>query len=403
MSERYFKDWLPAFLSYASHVEAPRIMQFWSGVSAIAGALRKKVWIDQHYYRWSPNFFIMLVAPPGVVAKSTTAEMALALLREVPGIKFGPDIVTWPALVSAFAAASESFQHGEDWIPMSPITMVSSEFGNLLDPSDKGMVNLFIDLWDGRKKLDKQTKMSGDDLVEAPWANMIACTTPNWISDNMSNAMIGGGFMSRCVCLYTERKFKTVAYPGRMIPPDIEETRRKLIHDLEHIAVHLCGEYAIDEEAYAWGTQWYDQMWIDADYTNEQMSAYRSRKQTHVHKLAMILAASQRDELHITLLDLKTAESMLSAIEADMPKIFSHIGRTKDSLQAERFIDLIRRKGKVPYEEAYKSVHVYFPDFKDFEGILAGSIRSGQLKLTQASDGKFWLESVGIPPAVIPG
>ena len=104
---RNFRDWLEAFCDYAQYGEAPRRMYFWVGVSAVAGALRRKVWIDQAYFRWHPNFYIILVAPPGIVSKSTTASIAMRLLRRVPRIKFGPDVVTWQALVGAFAEATE--------------------------------------------------------------------------------------------------------------------------------------------------------------------------------------------------------------------------------------------------------------------------------------------------------
>lgn len=78
---------------------------FISGLSlAIAGALRRKVWIDQAYFKWYSNFYIIpLVAPPGIVSKSTTAGIGMSILREVPGVNFGPDVVTWPAFVEAFA------------------------------------------------------------------------------------------------------------------------------------------------------------------------------------------------------------------------------------------------------------------------------------------------------------
>ncbi|MEM5734298.1 hypothetical protein AAEI00_21825, partial [Shewanella algae] len=75
------------------------------------GALRRKVWIPQGYFNWYCNMYIVMVAPPGIVAKSTTTNIAMQLLRRVPGIKFGPDIVTWQALVTAFADANESFPY----------------------------------------------------------------------------------------------------------------------------------------------------------------------------------------------------------------------------------------------------------------------------------------------------
>ena len=53
--------------------------------------------------------------------------------------------------------------------------------------------------------------------------------------------------------------------------------------------------------------------------------------------LAMILAASCRDDLVITEEDLKTSNDMVTTLEADMPRVFGKIGRTDISVQAERF------------------------------------------------------------------
>ena len=92
--KRNFPSWLDTYVTYAAHTEAPKLMHFWAGVWTIAGVLRKRVWMDQVAFRWVPNFFIVFVAPPGIVSKSTTAGFAEAFLRDIPGIKFGPDVVT---------------------------------------------------------------------------------------------------------------------------------------------------------------------------------------------------------------------------------------------------------------------------------------------------------------------
>ena len=65
-------------------------MYAWVGVSTIAGALRRKVWIDQAYFKWYPNFYIILVAPPGIVAKSTTASLGMRLCGVSPVSASGP-------------------------------------------------------------------------------------------------------------------------------------------------------------------------------------------------------------------------------------------------------------------------------------------------------------------------
>jgi len=69
-------------------------------------------------------------------------------------------------------------------------------------------------------------------------------------------------------------------------------------------------------------------------------------------------------------------------------------------MQAERFIEFVRRKGLVTYHEAYRMIHIYFPDFRDFEGILSGAINSGQLKIVNTANG-IMLQAVTKPTAQI--
>lgn len=394
---RNYADWLGAFCDYAQFGEAPRKMYFWAGVSAIAGALRRKVWIDQAYFKWYPNFYIVLVAPPGIVSKSTTASVAMRLLRRVPGVKFGPDVVTWQALVTAFAEATEMFQLESDYHVMSSITIESSEFGNLLNPADKDMVDLLVSLWDGKQgAFEKRTKMSGNDKVENPWINLIACTTPAWIAGNFPEYMIGGGFTSRCVFVYAEEKHQYVAYPGLHVPKNLHSIEDRLVQDLEHISLSLAGEYHLDEGAIEWGETWYKHHYTHrpAGLDDDRFGGYIARKQTHIHKLAMILAAARHDRLVIEKGDLETANDMVTDLEKDMPLVFGKIGRTDLSLQTDRFLSYIRRRERVTYLEAYRYIHSYFPSNREFEDMLAGCIRAGLVKMQQEGQ-TMWLVSAG--------
>lgn len=383
---RQFPDWLSAFMDYASYGEAPRHMYFWSGVSAVAGALRRKVWIDQAYFKWFPNFYIVLVAPPGIVSKSTTAGIAMNLLRKVPGIRFGPDVVTWPALISAFAESTEGFELNSEVHVMSALTLESSEFGNLLNPQDKDMVDLLVALWDGKPgTFEKKTKHSGNDSVENPWINLIACTTPSWIAGNFPEYMIGGGFTSRCVFVYADQKAKFVAYPGQTVPKNHTEMAAALVADLEHISC-LAGEMRLTPEALRWGEAWYQKHYTvrNTSLDDDRFGGYIARKQTHIHKLAMVLSASTADDLKISAEHLAIADQMVSDLEPDMQFVFSKIGKSDNALYAERLIWFVHSKGRVPYHEAYRYVHSYFPSMRDFEDILAGCLRAGYIKLEQS-------------------
>lgn len=387
---RNFNDWLKAYVDYASFSEAPPRMHFWAGVSAIAGALRRRVWIDMAYFKWHANHYIVFVAPPGIVSKSTTAAIAMDILRRVPGINFGPDVVTWPALVTAFAGCSEGFEVSGEYHTQCALTLESSEFGNLVNPQDRDMIDLLVTLWDSKQgAFKKMTKGSGNDTVENPWINMIACTTPAWIAGNFPEYVIGGGFTSRCLFVYVDKKAKYVAYPNRSVPRDMGEQQRLLVQDLEHIATSLVGPYVLDSTAVEWGELWYEQHYQNPPplLQDDRFGGYLARKQTHMHKLAMVMAAGQRDERVITAEDLALANTMISDLEQDMPKVFAKIGRTEESVQAERFVHYIHKMGEVPYDEAYRYVHRHFPNSRDFEGVVQGAIKAGLIILDMSTAG----------------
>ena len=249
--------------------------------------------------------------------------------------------------------------------------------------------------------IEKVTKGSGTDIISAPWINIIGCTTPHWIADNMPAATVGGGFTSRCVFVYADSKETLIALPDEHTRPDHEGYAAALTADLEHIATNLVGPYTILEEARAWIREWYAALWAPSNMQmdDKQLEGYRARKQTHMMKLALVLSASRGDSMEITLEDVVLANKMLEATEPNLDKVFSRIGRTEDSLQAERFIDFIKRHGKVRYVKAYQHIHSYFPDFRDFEGVLAGALKSGQISMyyegnsTQVEN--TWLQYTG--------
>ncbi len=379
---RNHKNWLESYMKYSSFSEAPDKFHFWTGISMLAGAIRRRVFIHQGYFEWVPNFYIVFVAPPGIVSKSTTANIGVRLLKEVPNVKFGPNVVTWQALVKAFSEATEVIERADGTLdPMSAMTIVASELGNLLNPQDREMVDMLVNLWDcHRGEITKVTKTMGDDRIQNPWVNMIGCTTPDWISGTFPEYMIGGGFTSRCIFVYGEDKRKLVAYPGLVMDQETRDMAGPLSEDLVHIS-NLEGEFKLTSEAVAWGEAWYTDHYDKNKHSisDSRMKGYLARKQTHMHKLAMILSLSQKDELVITEENLQLACTVLTAAEADMPKVFAHIGLTNETRAIEFLINLVRRVTKIDYEEAYRALSRSLTSTQ-FEEVAKSAIKTGYIR-----------------------
>lgn len=392
MAERKHPDWLKGFLEYASFSEAPMKFLFWTGVSTVAGALRRRCWLDMKMFQWVPNFYIILVAPPGVVSKSTTINVGMNLLRQLDTIKFGPDVATWQALVSEFTKAQEAVLWPEtgEYLPMAPLTISVDEFGTFLNPHDQEMVNVLIALWDGKRgKFSKITKMSGNDAIENPWINLIACTTPDWIAGNFPEYMIGGGFTSRCVFVYANQKRQFVAYPDEQAPEGFYELQANLVHDLEIIS-NLVGEFQLTADAREYGREWYLRHWENRppELDNDQFGGYLARKQTHIHKLAMVLSASCRDDLKIDQSLLISAEGFVSAIEEDMPQIYSRIGQNDLTKGAHQIVEIVRKRNKIARKDLYALLFRTLA-YKDFEAALMSAIGAGKVKQAQIGNDVF--------------
>lgn len=389
MAARYFDDWLKAFVEYASYGEAPLKMLFWTGVSTVAGALRRKVWIDQKFFRWVPNFYIVMVAPPGIVSKSTTANIGMNLLRKLDGIHFGPDVVTWQALVQSMAKSTEGVPDPAtgEYHTMSAITIASDEFGTFINPDNAEMIDVLVSLWDGKQgTFDKVTKTAGSDKIENPWINILACTTPAWISGRFPEYLIGGGFTSRCVFLYADKKRQEVPYIDEVVPKEFDDTRLRLIHDLEIIST-MFGEYQLSAQARTWGKDWYSKHWSGGatPLNTEQFAGYLARKQTHIHKLAMIIAASQNSSLTIELSHIETAEAMITALERDMPKVFSRIGQSEITRGAATIVQMVQRSKRIDKTDLYKELFRTM-SYQDFNTALTSAVNAGMVMLKQESD-----------------
>lgn len=353
-------DWLADFSHYASFGEASPRAMWWVGVSALAGALRRKVWFDQDIFQWSPNFYILLVGPPGAIKKSTSIDIGMNILDQVGGINRGPSTVTWQALIEYIANIKELvvLNNGQDY-EMSSVTLALSEFGTLFKSDDADMIVQLTDLWDGKKgKSVKMTKTAGTDIMTNPWVNLIAATTPQWLAKNFSSDLVGGGLAGRFIFLNEKMSDIDRPYPKRCMGNMAERRaqERRLVEMLTTIASYA-GEFDLTEEAYEWGTEWYlkERAQLRILGTDSLESGFIVRKQVHLHKLAMIISAAKLQFPVVSLENMLEAEKHLLALDADTRKVFGYVGQSKQTSAAREIVEYLVRNGTVEKRELYRT------------------------------------------------
>jgi len=400
---RHFSNWLQGYLDYTKASESPTAFHFWTGVATIAGALRRRVWIDMRYFQWAPNFYIVLVGPPGVAAKSTTIQSGMRLLERLK-VPFGPASMTWQALAKSLEEAIQTVKYfdaqGEQAeMVFSGITVPVSELGTFLRMDDTSLIDVLIDLWDGGLRTwSHKTVSSSNSDIRNPWINIIACTTPSWLQNNFPEHMIGGGLTSRVIFVYGDKKRQLVAYPFDYVTSaEHKETEEKLFHDLAEIST-LAGEYKLSPAALDFGRKWYEDHWTKrpAHLSGERYGGYISRKQTHIHKLAMVISAAKKSRLIVEEEDLREANELITSIEADMQKVFISIGQVDSSRQIQEIISYVRAYGFISTQDLW-NLCMSNMELRVFRTNVEGAVHSGQLKMT-TKDGKSGLVLANAAP-----
>lgn len=403
---RIHSNWLKAYIDYTSASEAPTSFHFWTGIATIAGALRRKVWTDHKIFKWTPNFYIVFVGEAGIVTKSTTMDLGMSLLEKVEGVNIGPGSATWQGLTILLQQTVEEFKYQDEWgneqkVQMSAITLPVSELGTFLKMQQEGLPEVLIDLWDNKisdRPFGHVTRTQSEIKIKNPWLNLVGCTTPTWLRNNFPEAHVGGGLTSRIVFVYGDKKRKLVAYPERAYKTNIfENLGKELVADLKDIAL-ITGPYKITEAAYIWGEAWYDRNWTTRapHLASARYNGYIARKQTHVHKLAMVLAAARDSRRIIDVDHLIEAETIMTAAEAAMIHVFESIGLVPQANHIRTLVNFVTTLGAMTSQDLWARC-INMMEYKDFDAAIKAAIEGRVLKVTLLTINNEIKKGVALP------
>lgn len=353
---RRLSNWLDTYLTYTDNTETPSHFHLLVGVSVLASVLRRNVWFDMRKFNWYPNFYIVLVAPPGVVNKSTTIDIGVKLLKSIPSLKLGPKSITWQSLIDLLAECRVTGVVDGFFKPTCCLTLAPRELGTILRTADHEAIDVLTDLYDSIEgKWERRTRTQGESTVVNPLLNLIGATTPAWLTDNFSRGSLEAGLGSRILFSFAEKKRKYSAFIEDGISREQEKKlEENLMEDLKEVAT-LRGPFSISPSAKTLVQKWYQEHWeiIEKGGGNYGVTGYGARKQGHLMKLAMVHSVSRGDSMDITEEDINFGLGFLREIEKDMDKAFSTVGKT-DLIQAQLdIVELIKSlgdKGGMLYE-----------------------------------------------------
>lgn len=363
---RELQDWLDSYLHYTENSESPISYHTWCGLSVIAGALQRKV-----YLKWGlgriiyPNLYTVLVGPSGRTRKGVAIGIAKDFLKKVPGVTVTPESSSGrQAMILAMKRALVNFQDPTDGKIKfhCSVTAFSEELSVFLGQGDIAYLSNLTDWYDSKDDWEYETIGRGKDTLQGLCLNLMGGTAPDWIQSMIPHEALGGGFTSRIIFIVEETKRKIIP---KYIPTAEEEALQEVLQrDLERIS-QLSGEMKFDEEAEQLYINWY----IEQDtalsagkpaISDPRFAGYCERRATHLQKLMLLTSASRGDDLTITGPDFKKAIHLLKSAEVNMHKTFGGLGKSRMSDESDLVLSYIKKMGvttrKLLLQKFYRDV-----------------------------------------------
>lgn len=348
---RELQDWLEAYLTYTDNSESPLSYHTWCGLSVIAGALQRRI-----YLKWGlgqviyPNLYVVLIGPSGRTRKGVALGIAKDFLKQIKTISIAPESSSGrQAMILAMKRSFINFQDPTDGKVKfhCAITAFSEELSVFLGQGDIAYLSNLTDWYDSKDDWEYETVGRGKDTLQGLCLNLMGGTAPDWIQSMIPPEAVGGGFTSRVIFVVEERKRKIV--PEHFVTDAEKELQGKLVRDLERIS-KLAGAVEFTDEGKKLYTDWYIQQDTELSLgrpviDDTRFAGYCERRATHIRKLMMLCSASRGDDLTIRAEDFHRAKGLLEAVEVKMGKTFGGFGKARNSDVAELIKDYIQKMG----------------------------------------------------------
>lgn len=381
---RLLPDWLDAYLVYTAESRSPNEYHTWVAMTTIAGALRRKVFYDHGYFNLYPNLYVILVGPPGRCKKTTAMAIGRRFLFEVPGISFATDSSSREQLILDI---SQSISDGH-----SSMTAYSSEFSSMLTTSGADMVVFLTDVYDCPPEWTHKTKGGGTNKLVAPYLNIVGGMTPDSVAKSISMDTIGTGLTARIIFVYQDTPRVRDVFAE--LSQDQKDLRDILVKDLAQISL-ISGQYQWSDEAKKFYREWELKNQEDRTVHDPRLAGYFERKPQHLIKATMICAASQRDELVMTLPDLHRGLALLGHLEPMMGRTFSGVGKNPLTLDLYNVSDLIKHEPGIGYKRLF-SMFKHSVRKDEFDEVVDTLASIGYIKVSQEEDGPHYYPNLSM-------
>lgn len=347
ISKNLKPGWLKDYVDYTAGHEAPEDFHVWVGMTILGAVIRRKAWFNNAFYHLYPNLYTILVAPPGIGKKTTAINIGVSLLRNAdPACRIVAEKVTTEALARTLSKPTEHAKAS------GGLKLETSAEGLLVAPEltvflgreqyNESLIMFLTRLYDCADIQEVETISRGKERLHNVCVAMIGATTPSEIHNAIGKSARGSGFMSRLCIIQKESSPRVIPFAAR---PD-EAVKEMLINGLQRIASRVAGEFTFTGEARNWYIEYYKRH-NQAKLATKRPIDNIERQPDHLLKIAMILSASERNDMLFDEDILQRAFNLLAIAAKNNGETMKMIDASERGKVTQQVMAAIREAGGV--------------------------------------------------------
>lgn len=376
------------FMTWAAGDETPENYNAWSALSALGSIVGAKIWMMNGKFTVYPNLYVILLGPPGN-AKTTAMKRARRVIDHFKdAIPMSADCQTKESICKDLAALTQTFQIGDVLKSWTPYSMFITELSHLLGANSMHMIDFLTTIYDiAPDNYKAKTKHQGTDEIACPCINLLACTTPEWVTLYLKQDIISGGFTRRAILVNEEWTTKRIPRP--MATAEQDRAYAKLIVEAE--ALHLLkGQMVWHPDAERAYDHWYTTLEIPTDLDTR---SFHRCKHNQILKIGILVAAAAHPtDLTFYREDFLTAVELVRTIEGRLSQVFRSMGRNELKTVMDKALQLLNSgpKGEIG-EKQFKAALWGAASERERDEVIREMITNEMMYLIERAGRRFYI------------
>lgn len=358
MSESFIQQ----YLKFTSDSEVPVCFNRWAAIAGVSIILERNVWITHGHTCIYPNQYLMLMGSAGT-RKSTAIKLIKHILIGAGFSAISAERTSKEKFLSDLAGDLDDAGNGSadtilernlfggdgDTGGVHPMAIMADEANDFFGSGNLEFLSILGSLWDWQGVPYQNRIKTGKSVsISDPTINIFAGNTPTGFASAFPPEILGQGFFSRLLLLYSEPNGRRIAFPRSPSKEELGDITRAL----QATRTYNLGELPITDSS---------RDLLSAIYTEDRkpgdmrFDSYFNRRFTHLLKLSLVCATVNYRK-SICEASVIEANTYLSYAEALMPKALGEFGKSRNSDVTHKVLGFIESHDGCTLKEIIKFV-----------------------------------------------